>query len=464
MSVKKRIMLFLALFAFFFTLGGEMLLSAFSITASAETFSYSNVLDDLKKDPSFDPNDFKIDSDDYSLNVIQIAESDDGKLFLYIHQPNFEFSNAKASYINLSFQDQRDKSIELKYELHPLTFLNSDGVFCKYLVNNYEVPTTTNRYYSVAGVYRPYLSDIDTTYEAIDSKQHVKYEVGKLWCAYAYNNSLTYESYDIDIAGVDITATGDLLYKEGGFKLYVGACASHYMAFKISNYDVTQIFDADVSYQLIPYLETVLSDARIDESREKIVKESETLYDNQFVTYESGGVLGGLFNKKYKWERIQTVDEFKDDAKALGYKFSDTELEGLNQADFVFRVAETPYNITLDYVYGDHVYSYYRMETAGVLRLHFATPGGVYNLGAVSDLVGTDGRPDAVIDPTGNDENFKFLVGLISLIILLSALQIIFPVLGTVYKVVFDIFYFVIKWIVKLLLLPFRLVGRLCSR
>ena len=68
--------------------------SAFSITASAETFSYSNVLDDLKKDPSFDPNDFKIDSDDYSLNVIQIAESDDGKLFLYIHQPNFEFSNA----------------------------------------------------------------------------------------------------------------------------------------------------------------------------------------------------------------------------------------------------------------------------------------------------------------------------------------------------------------------------------
>ena len=73
---------------------------------------------------------------------------------------------------------------------------------------------------------------------------------------------------------------------------------------------------------------------------------------------------------------------------------------------------------------------------------------------------GLTANPD-VLDE--DDDWIRLLIGLVCLLLILTALQIIFPAIGTVYKVVFDIFYFVIKWIIKLLLLPFRLVGRLLS-
>lgn len=53
-------------------------------TASADVISYTNVLDDLKKDENFDINDYPTNFSDYSLNVIQIAEGSSGELFVYV--------------------------------------------------------------------------------------------------------------------------------------------------------------------------------------------------------------------------------------------------------------------------------------------------------------------------------------------------------------------------------------------
>ena len=50
--------------------------------------SYSDVLDDLSKDESFSTTNYPFDSDDYSLSLIQIAESEDGELFVYVYQPS----------------------------------------------------------------------------------------------------------------------------------------------------------------------------------------------------------------------------------------------------------------------------------------------------------------------------------------------------------------------------------------
>ena len=39
----------------------------------AETAAHTNVLDDLKRDPSFNANDFIRDDGDYELDLIQVA-------------------------------------------------------------------------------------------------------------------------------------------------------------------------------------------------------------------------------------------------------------------------------------------------------------------------------------------------------------------------------------------------------
>ena len=68
----------------------------------AEESDYSGVLDDLQKDDSFDESHYPAVADDYSLKIIQIAESVDGELFLYVYQPSGQAKNLIASSINIS--------------------------------------------------------------------------------------------------------------------------------------------------------------------------------------------------------------------------------------------------------------------------------------------------------------------------------------------------------------------------
>ena len=56
--------------------------------ARAEASAYSDVMDDLRKDESFKAEDYPAISEDYSLKVIQIAESVNGELFIYVYQPS----------------------------------------------------------------------------------------------------------------------------------------------------------------------------------------------------------------------------------------------------------------------------------------------------------------------------------------------------------------------------------------
>ena len=449
----NRIITLILCLTLMITIGGDIF-SAFSITASAaETVEYSNVLDDLKKDSSFNPDDYPAKADDYSLQVIQIAEGANGELFVYVYQPNFSYTGNKASYINISFQDQRDPSEALKYERKSLVFLNSNGVFCKYLLYDFTVPEQTIRYYSVAAIYRPYIEGVDKTYEAIDSKQHVKTEVGKLWSACLYNGVLEYGAFEIDVVDVDITASGDIYYKNGLQGFYLSGCNSHYFAFKVTNYDVTEIYDADVTYNLVPYWERVSSlKPTIDNSREEIIVESKSIYSSEHVIFEPDG----LFAKKATWKRIQTVEEFLSDAEKQGKEFSDSELADIKKSQFVFRVVESDYTITLD-TYGDHIYQYYRLEDSGVLRLHFATSVGVFNLGAVSDLVGTDGKSDSK-DNNDNDEWFEKIIAILMII----AIAIIIIAFSPLFKVFVDFFVGAIKFLFELLiwivLFPFRLI------
>lgn len=72
------------------------------LVARAESITYSGVMEDLKKDTSFNPGNYPTKADDYSLQIIQLAESVNKELFVYVYQPSGKAKNFKASSINIS--------------------------------------------------------------------------------------------------------------------------------------------------------------------------------------------------------------------------------------------------------------------------------------------------------------------------------------------------------------------------
>ena len=70
--------------------------------AFAEDKTATDVLEDLSRDKSFNPDNYPTKTDDYSLQIIQLAESVDKELFVYIYQPSGKAKDFKASSINIS--------------------------------------------------------------------------------------------------------------------------------------------------------------------------------------------------------------------------------------------------------------------------------------------------------------------------------------------------------------------------
>ena len=70
--------------------------------AYAESTSYSDVLDDLRKDENFSLSTYPSMANDYSLQVIQIAESTGKELFVYVYQPSGQAKDLRASSINIA--------------------------------------------------------------------------------------------------------------------------------------------------------------------------------------------------------------------------------------------------------------------------------------------------------------------------------------------------------------------------
>ena len=109
--MKKRITSLILCLALAFVMGGGIILSAFTTKAEASTIVHSNVLDDLKKDGNFKEADYASDINDHSMHVIQIAESSEKELFIYVYHPSNSHMDLKAKKINMALQDPGDKNL-----------------------------------------------------------------------------------------------------------------------------------------------------------------------------------------------------------------------------------------------------------------------------------------------------------------------------------------------------------------
>ena len=413
------------------------------LVARAESITYSGVMEDLKKDASFKPENYPTKADDYSLQIIQLAESSDKELFVYVYQPSGKTKDFKASSINIS-TTINDSISYLNYKLE---LLNSNGVFYKYKVKGLTVKDESVRYYAISSIYRPFDESIDKQASGGNTITEVNYAVNKQYCFGEINGKPYVNCVDIETIVVTDKFVGFVRYPDG-FKLYIGACDSHFVAFN-TNKPMDKLLEADVYYTTQEY----------SSSWAAFVGENETFGDKAdkyaYLKYtdkvEHTG--GGLFAGTYKWDRIQTVDDFikNEDREQIfsgavidvkiSSKLTDAALNELKGKKWVLRFAETDYTFWS----GQGTYGSFSTLVGDVtiLRLKFETDGITYNLGVIDNKQSGSKDPsnetDIDISLNKRGKMILYLLMLILLIILLA------PILPYVLQV--------IVWIISL---PFK--------
>ena len=413
------------------------------LVARAESITYSGVMEDLKKDTSFNPGNYPTKADDYSLQIIQLAESVNKELFVYVYQPSGKTKNFKASSINIS-TTINDSISYLNYKLE---LLNSNGVFYKYKVSGLTVKDESVRYYAISSIYRPFDESIDKQASGGNTVTEVNYAVNKQYAFGSINGKPYVNCVDIETIVVTDKFVGFVRYPDG-FKLYVGACDSHFVAFN-TNKPMDKLLEADVYYTTQKYSSSWATFVGTNE--EFGDKADNYAYLKYTDKVEHTG--GGLFAGTYKWDRIQTVDDFikNEDREQIfsgavidvkiSSKLTDAALNELKGKKWVLRFTETDYTLwsgqgsygTFSTIVGD----------VTILRLKFETDGITYNLGVIDNKQSGSKDPsnETDIDISLNKRG-KMILYLLMLILLIILLAPILP--------------YVLQAIVWIISLPFK--------
>lgn len=217
MITQRREAFFVAVIVLILSLisviGGRSNSPAFAeASEEIETPVYSNVMDDLKSDETFDPDEYPQNDDDNSLNVIQIAESTDKELFIYVYQPSGDYRSIKASSINIA--KETDNSLNLKFDNYPLTYINSSGVFYKYKVENFELTVGAVRYYNISQIMRPFEYMFDDP-PSSGTISETPCPVGQLWTAITLGDIVQYSMTASEVIEITQKYVGFLQYVDG---------------------------------------------------------------------------------------------------------------------------------------------------------------------------------------------------------------------------------------------------------
>ena len=393
----------------------------------------SGVLEDLSKDASFSAENYPSSAKDYSLQIIQLAESTDKELFVYVYQPSGD--KVKASSINISTTINDD----ISFFNYSLELLNFEGTLFKYKVTGFEVKKDPVRYYAISSIYRPFDAGIGDKKSGNNTINEVNYAVNKQYCFGEINGKPYVNCVDIETIVITDKFVGFVRYPDG-FKLFTGAgaCDSHFVAFNTDK-KIDKLFEADVYYTT----QKVSYDFFTEDSPFSI-KFGDSKTDNYaYLKYtdkvEHTG--GGFFAGTYKWDRIQSVDDFikTEDRTTVYYgavlnskvssKLSDEALNDLKGKKWVLRFTETSYDKSPRSGMG--AATYYHAETTMVgnvtiLRLKFETDGITYNLGVIDNKQTGSAEPsnstDIKVEPNTTGKGIIYLILFVLLLVLIAPL------------------------------------------
>ena len=329
----------------------------------------------------------------------------------------------------------------VSYHNYKLELLNADGVFFKYKVSDFVVKDDAVRYYAITSVYRKWDKTIDPATGNDNTVTEVNYNVSKQYAFGTINGKPYVNCVDIDTIVVTDKFVGFVRY-ENGFTLYNSACDSHFVAFNTDK-PIDKLLEADVYYTTQSYNWNWT--AFVGEKETFGTKQDNYSYLKYTDKVEHTGE--GWFAGTYKWDRIQTVDDFISgenrenifhgavlDVK-VSTKLTDSALNELKGKKWVLRFTETAYSFTPDYTgTGSQYSSSTVVGDVTILRLKFETDGITYNLGTIDNKQsgGKDPSNKTDIDVSLNDTGKK----LAALIMLILAIILLAPVLPYILKAV----------------------------
>lgn len=415
----------------------------------ADTANYTDILKDLQKDSTFNEKDYPYKSDDYSIKVIQIAESVNGALYLYTYQPCQLTTYLIATDVNMALSDKlgveeiddtgnnnsgsgnsgsnnnqgtggssgdgfgggggSGRSIGNKTadtKLYGLTLVNTSGVFAKYLVNDIKVSSDKVRYYNITSIYRAWDKALDGTTGNNNTGDKKAFEVRniyrvtdengekKYYCepTYTVNILNPYSDYLLYLTSSSLPSIPSIKFN---FER-MGMLDAHYIAFS-TDWEIDKLKSATVTYESrtgVGHYNTFLG---FDCGGDISYSDPRTGYENP--TYSDRAEYTSDFwhsgrDYSYSWDRIQTVPEFLATEKNL----TDETKSNLEGKQWVLRFLETERTQKETSILGYKKYTtdFTKVDKVAVLRLEFETDGVCYNLGAVSDMVSGDDKPGNV--------------------------------------------------------------------
>jgi len=435
--------------------------------AYAAAVDYSGVMQDLQKDENFKPEDYPDNPQDYSLQVIQIAESTDKKLFLYVYNPCGVTRPLIATCVNMSLTQSVDNT-----RLYNLTYVSSNGVFGKYLVNGVTVSEETERYYNITSIYRKWIKGIDEESGDDNIKNEVAFEIGKLITAKTENNTVKYDWFKTDYVVIENPYNDFISYSRGvTFSQFLGLSGDHYTDVHYVAFSTDKQIDilraATVTYTTQSYFYNTrdLANAKYGE-----------VSDPQYITLTDASKIGVVVNSflgsVVSWSCIARTEDFLKEVP-----LNSATVKNVENTDFVLMFLTTAYEQKEVYSFmSGHSYdiSGTKVANVAILRLKFETNGDLYNLGVVSDMRTGDDIP-------GNQREYlgfwayiwhcivAFFTGTATTIEIIVAIVVLFicvpfvPVLITILSLTFPAFREVMKKILKgiwwVISAPFRFIA-----
>lgn len=421
----------------------------------------ASVLTDLQKDPNFNISDYPSDYTDYSIKVIQIAETTAKELVVYIYQPSHYKVDLTATKISISYGYSKDGT-GLEPKIYPLKLLSTEGVFDKYLVENYTITSDTSRYYNIVSIFRNYNSTADKEKNDGFDFTDIACSVGQQWCAYYLNDSIVYEMNTFNTMQIDTIIEESVRIQNSiTWDNFVGKYDKEQIWFKAFNapdYVIKHIFDVDLTWKK-QYMKHTSYNLKAD--TDEAIGDVEyidniTIDDKDVIEYTNSG----LIKRTYSWNRILSSEDFIKALEKNKCELNDDVLEKVKSSQWVITYDETPYSVEI--VGGTYVSSYqyyYKVFDSGILRISFQDVlGKFYDLGVVNSLTSPDnvdgGSSLAPLLSTLGDFFTKLfqILGILALILVLVFVSnLILPVFK-VLKVIWNGIVFVIS-------LPFKLIN-----
>lgn len=463
-----------------------ILLSCFSITTYPVYASniqvaggYTTALEDLSTDNTFNAENYPVVENDYSLQVIQIAESNENDIFVYVYQPSANYANLKASSINISCALHKKSNIKN----YNLALLNCSGVFYKYKVLGLTKSNNTTRYYEIISIFRPWNSNYDKTASGGNVITEVSFEVGKQFTLIDKDGETYINVADTETITVVNKYVGFMRYKNSTAPSWIDSDSvdSHFVAFSTDK-EIDRLFEADVYFTKqnvhrygyntwksdfvgVDFTTPTENYVYLDYTQSSEIKEDD---------------FNGLVwdNIEYSFERIQSVSDFIS-SEDRNYMFSngifdttvqskitDSGLNDLKGMQWVLRFAETDYeydnstkvvntNNPLDSLGWEN---YSIIGEVSILRLKFETDGIVYDLGVIDNKQTGDGIPDNEMTITMElNDMFKIMLILMLIVILIAILG---PFLPTIISIILWIIKTIFKIVIWIISLPFKIFSK----